>query len=72
MKRKEHIEYCKNRALEYVKIGDFSQAFISMTSDLESFEETKNHAGIKAGIMLMMSGRLSTTEEMTEFINGFN
>jgi hypothetical protein len=34
MTRAEHLNWCKQRALEYVATGDLSQAVASMTSDL--------------------------------------
>lgn len=72
MTRPEHMEWCKKRALEYVDNGDLTNAYSSMCSDLTKHEETSNHAGISLGMMLMMSGKLSTQEEMRKFINGFN
>jgi len=32
--RKEHLAWCKQRALEYVDMGDLEGAFGSLTSDL--------------------------------------
>jgi hypothetical protein len=72
MTRAEHMAWCKQRALEYCDIGETEQAFISMGSDLGKHSETKNHAGIRLGTMMMMSGRLKTPEEMRKFIEGFH
>jgi hypothetical protein len=69
--REEHLAWCKERALEYCDIGDAQQAFASMGSDLGKHPETANHAGIRLGMMMLMSGRLSTAEEMRKFIEGF-
>lgn len=72
MNREEHLQWCKNRALEYSSKGDLKNAIASMLSDLRKHEETENHAGIQLGAMLMFSGNLSTKWEVEEFINGFN
>ncbi len=70
--RAEHLAWCKQRALEYVDAGDLNNAFASMSSDLSKHPETEKHAGITLGMMLLMSGKLNTVEEMRKFINGFN
>jgi len=72
MTRTEHLEWCKQRALEYVAAGDFNQAFASMGSDLGKHPETENHSGIRLGMMLLMSGNLDTAQAMKKFIEGFN
>lgn len=70
--RAEHLAWCKQRALEYADAGNMQDAIASMASDLEKHPETRNHAGVSLGLMLMMSGRLSTAAEMRKFIEGFN
>ena len=70
--RKEHLDWCKRRALEYVDNGDVQQAFTSMASDLRKHPETVDHAGIELGMMQLMAGMLSTPQEMQRFIEGFN
>jgi len=72
MKRQEHLEWCKKRALEYVDNGDLNNAFASMSSDLNKHPETEKHSGIELGMMLLMGGHLSTPEKMRKFIEGFN
>lgn len=72
MTRQEHMDWCKHRALEYVERGDIQQAFASMASDLGKHKETQDHSAIELGMMLMISGNLSTAGEMRKFINGFN
>ena len=72
MTREEHLQWCKDRALEYVKQGDLQQAFASMCSDLNKHPETQNHIGIGLGLGLLMIGKLNTQEEMRKFIEGFN
>ena len=72
MTRTEHLQWCKDRALEYVRAGDLTQAWASMTSDLGKHPETANHSAIQLGIMLQMNGGLSSPHEMEKFITGFN
>jgi len=72
MTRAEHLAWCKQRALEYVDIGDLNQAFTSMASDLGKHEGTKGHGAIRLGMMLLLNGHLGTSIKMREFIEGFN
>ncbi len=72
MNRQEHLEWCKKRALEYVDRRDIDNAWASMSSDLSKHNETKNHAAIELGTMMLVLGRLSTADEMRKFILGFN
>lgn len=72
MDRKEHLDWCKGRALAYVDACDIENAFTSMMSDLGKHEETKAHLAIELGMMLLLGGELSTVNEMRKFIEGFN
>ncbi len=72
MTRTEHLKWCKDRALEYVDLGDTTQAYASMISDMRKHSETENHSGIELGMMMVMQGHLSTQKEMRKFILGFN
>jgi hypothetical protein len=70
--RDEHLAWCKQRALEYVDAGDLAGAFASMTSDLQKHEGTAGHGGTELGFLQMMSGGLSTKDEMRRWIEGYN
>ncbi len=72
MERAEHLQWCKDRALEYIDARDVSQAVASMCSDLSKHPETANHAGIQLGTMLMIGGQMNTVTEAEKWINGFN
>ena len=72
MKREEHLNWCKKRALEYVESGNIDGAWASMVSDLSKSDETKEHPAIQLGMVLIMSQHLKTKNEMKEFIEGFN
>ncbi len=70
--REEHINWCKERALEYVDRGDLDNAWGSMVSDLGKHPETAGYAVIQLGMMLKMSGNMNTKDEVKKFIEGFN
>jgi len=72
MDRAEHLQWCKDRALEYVKIGDMQQAFASFNSDMSKHPETAGHSALQLGTMLFFAGHLSSPGEMEKWINGFN
>ena len=50
--RKEHVEWCKQRAREYLNNGDAEQAILSMASDFEKHPETSNHAKLAGQLAL--------------------
>lgn len=70
--RTQHLDWCKQRAREYLDAGDPIQAWASMTSDLMKHDETASHPGITLGFMLLMTDHLQGIDEMREFIEGFN
>lgn len=71
MTRTEHLQWCKDRALQYLP-GTPEQAFASMASDLQKHPETEGHIGVQLGMMQMMTGMLKDHESMRRFIEGFN
>ena len=72
MNRKEHLEWCKTRAIEYINNGDLNGAFVSMLSDMNKHPETENDPGHTMGMLMLMNGQLSSRQQMLKFINGFN
>ena len=86
MTRDEHLEWAKQRALEYVDRArkahslaqvreELADAYASIGSDLSKHQELKNHRGIEFGMMLIMmpnSTYLSNPDDMERFIKGFN
>lgn len=70
--RAEHLAWCKQRALEYCEADDMAQAWASMASDMSKHDETRNHAALELGMMMLMVGQISTSQEMAQFIRGFN
>ena len=72
MKRQEHLDWCKKRALQYCDRGELENAWASMASDLDKHPETQGHSAIQLGMMMLMGGHLSTVDKMRKFIEGFN
>jgi len=72
MNRQEHLQWCKDRAIEYVMNGDNPQAFASFQGDMSKHPETSNHLALEMGTMLLLSGHLSSPDQMKSWINGFN
>jgi len=71
-KRSEHLQWCKDRAIEYVDSGDLKNAFASFQSDMSKNNETEDHIALQMGTMLLLSGNLDNDHQMREWINGFN
>ena len=72
MTRAEHLQWCKDRALEYTQRGDIKNSITSMMSDLTKHPETKKHSGIQLGMMMLMAGQIKTAYDAEKFIKGFN
>lgn len=70
--RSEHLQWCKTRALEYVRLGNLQNAWSSMVSDLRKHPDTASHPAIALGFQLLMIGDLNTVEKMQRFLEGFN
>ena len=72
MDRTEHLQWCKDRALEYVRSGDLTNAITSFQSDMRKHVETVNHSALELMTMMMLSGHLETATEVEKFIKSFN
>lgn len=72
MARSEHLQWCKDRALEYVEQDDLNQAFASMASDMSKHPETACPKLTELGFRLLWAGHLDTATKMEKWINGFN
>jgi len=70
--RDEHLQWCKDRAIEYIDAGDLDQAFASFNSDMRKHSETDNHSALELGFMLLFNNHLDTTAKMRKWILGFN
>ncbi len=72
MTRNEHLQWCKDRAMEYVNEGDLSQAFTSFSVDMSAHSETVDHSALQLGFQLFLNGHLDTVEKMRKWIQEFN
>ncbi len=70
--RTEHLDWCKQRANDYVEQNDLTNAFASFQSDMSKHQDTANHLALEMGTMLLLGGHLSTQHQMKEWIKGFN
>ena len=72
MTRTEHVEWCKERAREYLGQGDLGQALASMMSDLSKHPETKAIAKSPLMALGMTAVMAGDHADLTRFIEGFN
>lgn len=72
MDRSEHLQWCKNRAMQYINAGDVPGGLASFISDMSKHKETEDHSALQLMGMLMMGGQLSSASEASKFIQGFN
>jgi hypothetical protein len=74
MTRAEHLQWAKDRALEYADQGDIANAMASLGSDLRKHPDTAASAAIVADLMmpLAMIGDFERPGELRKFIEGFN
>lgn len=70
MTRQGHLQWCKDRANEYIKSGDGQEAMTSMLSDLRKHEETES--SVKIAFSLMMMTDANNLGEVKRFVDGFN
>lgn len=71
MTRHEHLEWCKNRAHEYLDKGDLANAIASMLSDLNKHVETKLSKGSPLSQLGMMTVMNHDMNGAKRFIDGF-
>ena len=72
MNRQEHLQWSKQRALEYVDLEQLDNAVASLMSDFNKHPKLRNHMGIELTMMLLANGNLRTQHEMRKHIEGFN
>lgn len=68
----EHLQWCKERAIEIVEEGDISGGWTSFFSDMGKHHETAGNPALMLGNMMLMSGNLDTPGKMIKFIEDFN
>ena len=72
MTREEHLQWCKDRAMQYVNDGDLVNAVTSMMSDINKHEETADKGLSMLGIMAAMEATKGNLREVIRYIEGFN
>ena len=72
--RDEKLQWCKDRAIEYVDRGDLSQAVSSMGSDLQKFDElaAASQTFKKLFPLALLNMQNNDASGIRRFINGFN
>lgn len=70
MNRKEHLQWCKDRALALLDAGDTNGAYSSMVSDLGKHEETKRSQSL--GIIAIGHVMDGDAAGLRKWIEGFN
>lgn len=68
--RAEHLLWAKQRATAYLDAGDTNNAWASFVSDMHKHDELRDHGGLELGLMLLLSGHLSTAAAMRDHIEG--
>jgi hypothetical protein len=69
--REEHLEWCKQRAREYLDAGDLENAVVSMGSDLSKHPETNVATN---GVLMMVAMLYLTDRDATgvrRWVEGF-
>ncbi len=70
--RAEHLQWCKDRALEYADRNDITNAIASFGSDLRKHPDTENHPAAELMLMMAMTRQFERPGELRKFIEGCN
>ena len=70
--RAEHLQWCKDRANEYLDKGDINNGVTSMLSDLGKHPETQLKGGDPLSMLGMMAIMQVDLNQAKKFVNGFN
>ncbi len=71
MKRNEHLEWAKKRALDILVNEGGQQAYVSFVSDMAKHKDLIAHPALELGVMVLIQNNFNTYET-EKFINGFN
>jgi hypothetical protein len=72
MDRREHLAWCKQRALEYCDAGDLQNAVASMGSDLLKHPETARSGHPHLLMIGVMEAASGNEPGVRRWITGFN
>ena len=71
--RKSHLQWCKDRALEYLNAGDVANGMASFVSDMGKHEETAKTMNNGLSNVICMNALMSNDpRKCIEAVNGFN
>lgn len=74
--REEHLQFCKDRAMDYVNQGKLLEAVTSMMSDLTKHPETAKTAAAgplaMLGLLAMQQAQSGDRDGVVRYIKGFN
>lgn len=71
--REQYVQWCKDRAMEYVERGDLLEGVTSMMSDMDKRDDTKLKGALGAlGIHAAMQAQQGNRDMVERFILGFN
>jgi hypothetical protein len=70
--RAEHLQWCKDRALEYVELGDLETAILSMQSDIKKHPETTLEQSIEVALLQILFSQPRTAANVRHWIQSFN
>lgn len=66
-----YVQSCKNRAIEYVEIGDYNGAVYSMLSDLCKHPQTIDVKLVIIAAVRLAAKRPLTESQVRDWIDGF-
>lgn len=69
--REKHLEWCKQRAAEYIKSGDMTNALASFMSDMQKNDETNRHPVLPLFATMFFEGHFKTPEQLGKYIEDF-
>lgn len=72
MDNKKHLQWCKDRAMQYIDRNQVADGITSFMSDMTKHPETEHHPALILMRMMMFTGKLKTSKEAAKFIQGFN
>lgn len=73
MTRREHLDWCKQRAIDEMDFSkDPKQGLISMASDLRKHPETNDQLLISLTMAQMVINPHISRQQVINFIDGFN
>jgi len=67
--REEHLQWAKDRAIEYLDRGDIRNAITSFMSDLGKHADTRDSPVIGMGMMIM---QMNNEKDARDYILGTN